>query len=205
MSYLYDTIYADDESDSESYLIGSDDDAENYSESRRRGRGRGRPSPVRPAPGGNLFRPRPAPGAGSGGVTQAQLEAALNRVREQVTANANAIKTVDGRVRTIIADAQKLQAETRKDVSKLRSELKTTQTISALVPLIAPPGSSFHQVAPLLHLIGPDLLGSTSSGSSGGSQGSSGNLLGGNNLLAIGALIYASGAFGPRPTTPATP
>lgn len=195
MSYLDYTIDADSELAMDSYL---DDDAENYAEARGRSRGRGRPSPVRPATGGNLFRPRPAPGgpAGGGGVTQAQLEAALGRVREQVTANANAIKTVDERVRTVISDTQKLQADTRKDVAKLRSELKTTQTISALVPLIAPPGSRFGQVAPLLHLVGPDLLGSGSGGGQASSTSSSSNLLGGNNLLAIGALAYASGVFG---------
>jgi hypothetical protein len=195
MSYLYDTIYAEDESDSESYLIGSDDDAENYSESRRRSRGRGRPSPVRPAPGGNLFRPRPTPGAASGGVTQAQLEAALNRVREQVTANANAIKTVDGRVRTIISDAQKLQAETRKDVTRLRSELKTTQTISALVPLIAQGNPKLAPIAPLAQLLVPTML----AGKSDGASSSPGGLLGGNNILAIGALAYASGIFDAKP------
>ena len=46
-------------------------------------------------------------------MTQAQLEAALARVREQITANATAIKTIDGRVRTVITDTQKLQAMTR--------------------------------------------------------------------------------------------
>lgn len=196
MSYLNDSIFAD--STPDSYLLDSDSDSESYYEAR--GRGRPSPRPVTPATGGNLFRPRaPTGGPTGGGVTQAQLEAALSRVREQVTANATAIKTVDERVRTVISDAQKLQAETRKDVSKLRSELKTTQTISALVPLIAPPGSKFGQVAPLLHLVGPDLMGSGTGGSTGtSSPSSSNNLLAGNNLLAIGALVYASGILDPK-------
>jgi hypothetical protein len=152
---------------------------------------------VRPSTGGSTFRPRPGPGGASGSVTQAQLEAALARVRQQITANANAIKTIDGRVRTVISDTQKLQAATRKDVAKLRSELKTTQTLSALIPLIAPPTSPLAQVAPLAHLMGGDVL-------SGGQAGGGGSLLGGNtnNLLTIGALLYASGVFD-KPKTPA--
>ena len=159
---------------------------------------RRRRGPIRPVPaarGLNAFRPRPNAGA-SGAVTQAQLQAALARVRTEVTANANGIKTLDGRVRTVVADQQRFETSTRKQVDKLRSDLKTTQTISALVPLIAPPGSKFGNVAPLVHLIGPDLMGG--SGSASGTGGSNtGGILGGgsNNLIAIGALLYASGAF----------
>jgi hypothetical protein len=200
--YDYNTIEAEAEYVPDSYLRESDDDAESFGESRGRGRGRGSPRPVRPATGGNLFRPRPAPGTptGGGGVTQAQLEAALGRVREQVTANATAIKTVDERVRTVISDTQKLQADTRKDVTKLRSELKSTQMISALLPLIARPGTSIGdsaigRAAPLLHLVGPDLLGGSGSSAAGATPSSSSNLLGNNNLLAIAAIAVASGAF----------
>jgi hypothetical protein len=161
---------------------------------------RRRRGPVRPVPaarGLNAFRPRPNAGA-SGAVTQAQLQAALARVRTEVTANANGIKTLDGRVRTVVADQQRFETSTRKQVDKLRSDLKTTQTLSALVPLIAPPGSKFGNVAPLVHLIGPDLMGGSSSASSTGGSNSGGILGGGsNNLIAIGALLYASGAFKP--------
>lgn len=161
-------------------------------ESARRRRGRGPMRPVPAARGLNAFRPRPNTGA-TGAVTQAQLQAALARVRTEVTANANGIKTLDGRVRTVATDQKNFETATRKQVDKLKSDLKTTQTLSALVPLIAPPGSTFGNVAPLIHLVGPDLMG----GSSTTSGSSSGGLLGGgsNNLIAIGALLYASGAF----------
>jgi hypothetical protein len=148
------------------------------------------PPPVRPSPGGSTFRPRPAPGGG-GSVTQAQLEAALARVREQITANSNAIRTVDGRVRTVISDTQKLQAMTRKDVEKLRGDLRNTQTLSAILPLFGTT-TPLGRALPLLHLVGSDFLqGSQGSSSNGGS------ILGSNsNLIAIAALAFASGVFG---------
>ena len=195
MNYEYEASYLE-SPDAESWPdFESYDFYESYdAEARPRGRPR-RPPPVKPATGAPAFRPRPAPGGASGSVTQAQLEAALARVRQQITANANAIKTIDGRVRTVISDTQKLQAMTKKDVDKLRAELKTTQTLSALIPLIAPPGSAFGQVAPLLHLMGGNAL-------TGGTQGAAadGSLLGGstNNLLTIGALVYASGVLDPK-------
>jgi hypothetical protein len=166
-----------------------EDESENYEAARRRKR------PARPVPtarGGNTFRARPGGGGASGPVTQAQLEAALARVRVEVRANATGIKTLDGRVRTAIADQDRFQAVTRKQVDKLRGDLKTTQTLSALIPLIAKPGTKIGQVAPLLHLVGSDLMGggSTASGGSGGILGNN------NNLVAIGALLYASNAFG---------
>ncbi|MGK9171299.1 hypothetical protein KXR53_33720 [Inquilinus limosus] len=156
-------------------------------ESRRRRR----PRPVRTATGASTFRGRPT----GGPVTQAQLEAALARVRQQITANATAIKTVDGRVRTVVGDMNRLQASAKKDLGKLRADLRTTQTLSALIPLIAPPDSKFGQVAPLLHLVGSDLV----SGSGMSSTSSGGGMLGNtNNLIAIGALAYASGIFDPK-------
>ena len=88
---------------------------------------------------------------------------------------------------------QELQAMTKKDLDKLRGELRNTQTLSALIPLIAQPGTTIGRVAPLLHLVGSDVLGT------GGGQSSSGSssMLGGSNsnLITIGALLYASGVF----------
>lgn len=184
--------------DDDSALDSYDDDSESFDslENARRRRGRAPMRPVPAARGLNAFRPRPNAGA-TGPVTQAQLQAALARVRTEVTANANGIKTLDGRVRTVASDQKNFETATRKQVDKLKSDLKTTQTLSALVPLIAPPGSSFHTVAPLIHLVGPELLG----GSGGtGKSANSGGLLGGgsNNLIAIGALVYASGILKPK-------
>ncbi|UUL84066.1 hypothetical protein [Sphingomonas qomolangmaensis] len=194
MSYDYDTsVFENIEGESwpDSVFDWSDGEDEGESlESRRRRRPPARPVPT--ARGGNTFRPRPGGGGAAGPVTQAQLEAALARVRVEVRANATGIKTLDGRVRTAIADQDRFQAATRKQVDKLRGDLKTTQTLSALIPLIAKPGSSIGQVAPLLHLVGSDLMGGGGAGGGGGSS-----ILGSNNnLVAIGALLYASNAFG---------
>lgn len=199
MSYDYDTIEFENV-DSESWPDNVFDwsDSENESESfESRRRRRTPPRPVPTARGGNTFRPRPGGGGASGPVTQAQLEAALARVRVEVRANATGIKTLDGRVRTAIADQDRFQAATRKQVDKLRGDLKTTQTLSALIPLIAKPGTKIGQVAPLLHLVGSDLMGGGSTAS--GSGGSGGILGNNNNLVAIGALLYASNAFGTTP------
>jgi hypothetical protein len=165
----------------------SSDNAEN---NRRRGLAR----PVTSARGTNAFRPRPNAGA-SGAVTQAQLAAALARVRTEITANATGIKTLDGRVRTVANDQKAFETATRKQVDKLKSDLKTTQTLSAIIPLIFPAGSKFANVAPLLHLVGPELAGGLGGGSS--SSGGGGGLLGGgtNALFAAGAIAFASGAF----------
>lgn len=177
--------------DSWDFESESSDSAEN---NRRRGAVR----PVTSARGLNAFRPRPNAGA-SGAVTQAQLAAALARVRTEIRANATGIKTLDGRVRTVAADQKTFEAATRKQVDKLRSDLKTTQTLSAVLPLIFPAGSKFGNVAPLLHLVGPELAGGMSGGSGSSSTGSSnsGGVLGGgtNTLLAVGAIAFASGAF----------
>jgi hypothetical protein len=196
MNYEYtDQSYLDSFED-ESWPSEEPEDFEDeslYSEARRRRRRA--PPPVKPASGAPAFRPRPS--GPSGPVTQAQLEAALARVRQQVTANATAIKTIDGRVRTVIADNNRLQAAAKRDTDKLRADLKTTQTLSALIPLIAPAGTTFGQVAPLLHLVGPDLMGGGGAmTSAGGTTSAGGGLLSNsNNLIAIGALLYASGVF----------
>ena len=186
MNYDFDASYIDSSSDSEAWPYDSE-----YAEAGPR-----RPGPVRPATGRPLNTPRPGSGATGNFVTQAQFDAAMTKTRSEMTANANAIKTVDGRVRTVIGDVQKLSASTKKDIDKLRSDLRTTQTLSALIPLIAPPGSKFGQIAPLVHLVGTDFYGgSSSSGGSGSGSGSS--MLGNNsNLITIGALLYAGGFFG---------
>jgi hypothetical protein len=174
-----------------------DSDSENfdYSDSWE-ARGRNAPRPVPTAKGRPLTTPRGGSGGTGNFVTQAQLDAALARARTEITANATAIKTVDGRVRTSISDMQRLQSITRKDMDKLQSDLRTTQTLSALVPMLTANASDkIKSLAPLVHLLPSGAL-SGSSGGSGGTQSSS-NLLGGNNnnLIAIAAIAFASGAF----------
>jgi hypothetical protein len=175
-----------------------DSDSEAYDTDTWEARGRRSPRPVPTAKGRPLTTPRTGPGGGGTGnfVTQAQLDAALARARTEITANATAIKTVDSRVRTSISDMQRLQSITRKDMDKLQSDLRTTQTLSALVPMLTANASDkIKSLAPLVHLLPSGTL-TGSSSTSGGTQPSS-NLLGGNNnnLIAIAAIAFASGAF----------
>lgn len=203
MNYDYEATYLDSDSDSDSEAWsdyeGFDtfesfdtydtyDSADSYGEARRKRPAR--PRPVRPAKGARLMPKRPA--AGGQFVSQAAFAAAMAKVQQQVTTNGKAIQTVDGRVRTVISDTQKLQAQTRRSVDKLRSDLRTTQTLSALIPLLAPPGTAFGKIAPLAHLV---MGGGGLPGQSGGQAGS-GNPLGNtNNLVTVGALAFASGMF----------
>jgi len=183
MNYDYDASYLDspDLADAEAWPDYGD-----YGEARKK-----TPPSVKGASGASTYK-KPPPSGGGGSVTQAQLEAALARVREQITANATAIKTIDGRVRTVISDTQKLQAMSKKDVDKLRADLRNTQTLSALIPLLAN-GTPYENVAPLLHLVNSDVLGTSGQSSS---SSSSGSILGNNsNLIAIGALLYAANVF----------
>ena len=123
MSYDYDASYLD-SADTEAWPMEDEsfdnfesfDTFESYDsyDAEARRKRKPMPRPVKGASGAPVFRKRAAPGGASGSVTQAQLEAALARVRQQITANATAIKTIDGRVRTVISDTQKLQAQTRK-------------------------------------------------------------------------------------------
>lgn len=180
-----------------------DSDSENfdYTDNWERRGGRNRPKPVPTAQGRPLTAPR---GGGGGGgatgnfVTQAQLDAALARARTEITANATAIKTVDSRVRTSISDMQRLQSMTRKDMEKIQSDLRTTQMLSAVLPMITnsdKTSEKVKQLAPLVHLLPSGALNSSTSASGGSAQNS--NLLGGSNntLIALAAIAFASGAF----------
>jgi hypothetical protein len=204
MNYDYDATYLDSDSDSEAWPGDNEafgdydsesiydvfDSADSYGEAR--GKRPARPRPVRTPKAGRLAPRRPAGGA-SRYVTQAAFAAAMAKVQQNTTATNKAIQTVDGRVRTVISDTQKLQAQTRKSLDKLRSDLRTTQTLSALIPLLAPPDSKFGKIAPLAHLVmGND----TSPGGPSSSQSGSGGPLGNtNNLITVGALAFASGIF----------
>jgi hypothetical protein len=204
MSYEYEATYLDSDSDSEAWpsdyeafgdfesegIYDTYDSADSYGEAR--GKRPARPRPVRTPKGGRLAPRRPAGGA-SRYVTQAAFAAAMAKVQQNTTATNKAIQTVDGRVRTVISDTQKLQAQTRKSLDKLRSDLRTTQTLSALIPLLAPPSSRFHKIAPLAHLV----IGNEGfpGGQSSGQSGSAGPLGNTNNLITVGALAFASGIF----------
>lgn len=102
------------------------------------------------ATGRNLFQPRPATTATGTAqyVTQAQLQAALARVGDQVKTNAQAIATVNTRLNAIneqqarqTAALKKEYADRRKDSSTLKRELRQTRDMSALLPLLSRPST----------------------------------------------------------------
>ncbi|AUT75536.1 hypothetical protein C2L64_44975 [Paraburkholderia hospita] len=184
-------------SDAESVEWSGDSSEAAYSESSENewSEARRRPGPVRTAPRQSAYRPRPS--GTTNYVTQAQLQGALARVSQQITLNGNAIKLVDGRVRDVIAEQGKQaatfrreMADRRKDTDTLRRELQTTRELSALLPLVAPPGTSFAKVASLVHLLPVDSWGGTPA-SGGQSQG----FLGGSGTIALIAIAAASGVF----------
>lgn len=173
----------------------SDSEQFDYTDSWERRGGRNRLRPV-PTSKGRPLAPQRSGATPGNFVTQAQLDAALARARTEIAANATAIKTVDGRVRTSISDMQRLQSITRKDMDKLQSDLRTTQTLSALVPMLtANADESIKTLAPLVHLLPSGAL--TGSSSAVGGSTPSNSLLGGNNnnLIAIAAIAFASGVF----------
>lgn len=183
------------ESLDESDEFGESDELD---EARRRARGRGRvPSPIRTPPLKSAYSPRQT--TAEGPVTQPQLRAALARVTQQIGTTHKLVKTVDARQLKFMADTNRANAAIRKDladrkkeVEKLRADLRATQTISALLPFIAKPGSKFGQVAPLVHLLSNDLLSGPLGGSGPAAGGGLGNV---NNLALIAGVAYASGAF----------
>lgn len=160
------------------------------------------PRPVPTAGRGSAYRPRPAPGTTQAPVTQAQLQAALARVSSQISTNSTAIKTLDGRMRSVTAEQGRLSAALRKesadrkkDIDKLRGDLQSTTQLIALVSLLFPAGSPGAGIAPLVFLLPPDFLNGITGGGSSGSSGSSSNQspFGGSGLIALVAVAAASG------------
>jgi hypothetical protein len=106
---------------------------------RRRGRAPRR-APVRTAGRQNAYRPQP----NTSPVTQAQLQAALARVSSQITTNSNAIKTLDGRVRSASTEQARTTAMLRKEIADrkaaettTRREIQSAREMAVLLPLIA--------------------------------------------------------------------
>lgn len=115
-----------------------DESDEAYDEASPR-RGRTRP-PVRTAPRQSAYRPRP----NNNFVTQAQLQAALARVSSQISTNAAAIKTLDGRVRSVSDEQARMTTALRKEVADrkkedeaLRKEIQSAKELAVILPLIA--------------------------------------------------------------------
>lgn len=194
MSMQWELDESDPELD-EAYDDTSDEaDFESFDEARRPGR-----RPVRPVPTAarrTAFRPRPPAGATGSPVTQAQLQAALARVSQQMNTNSTAIKTLDGRVRTATSEQAKIGAMVRRETVGLRKDLQSTREMIALVGLLFPPGSSGSKFAPLAFMLPPDFLSGALGGQSQSASGQSGGMLGGNNgMVALIAVAAATGLF----------
>lgn len=170
-------------------------DTENEFAERRRNR---RPT-ARPS-GRPLTTPQPQQGY----VTRNEFNTAMEKVRTELTAASNGLKTLDGRVNTISTAQERLTREVnarKRENEGLRKDLKSTRELAALLPLIAtnsktekfpdsagaglagkdylaPSGNSMGVLAPLL------LLGSGDS-----SSGSSGGLLGGSDSSMMMLLL----------------
>jgi len=190
----YDTYeYAD-------YNEGEGESYESYEARRRRGRA-GRPAPrVRTAKAGNPV-PRPTPG---GFATKAELQATAQKLDARIATNSKAVSTLDGRVRTIGTDMDKLSAAFRKEVADrkiatdaLKKGLDESRQLALMLPLLATTttktvagvedvviddGDSMSKILPILLLSG-------GMGGSGGSGG--GGMFGGDNMIATLAIVSA--------------
>ena len=188
-SEAYDEAY--DESSDEAF-----DEA--YDEARRR---RPAPRPVGTAGRGSAFQPRPS----TSPVTQAQLQAALARVSQQINVNSTAIKTVDGRTRGLAVEQAKFGAglkkefaDRKKDILAVRKDLQATREAGVLLPILGllAPGSPIAAFAPLL-LLGNDVSADPlAPGAVPASGGLLGGLGGGGGSTGLIALLALSGAIG---------
>jgi hypothetical protein len=188
-SEAYDEAY--DESSDEAF-----DEA--YDEARRR-----RPvfRPVGTAARGSAFQARPSMSP----VTQAQLQAALARVSQQINLNSTAIKTVDGRTRGLAVEQAKFAAglkkefgDRKKDILAVRKDLQATREAGVLLPILGllAPGSPIAAFAPLL-LLGNDVSADPlAPGAVPASGGLLGGLGGGGGSTGLIALLALSGAIG---------
>jgi hypothetical protein len=103
---------------------------------RRRPRGRRR---VPSASGRGYYRQRPSRNY----VTQAQLQAGLERVARDVRKNASGIKTVNSRLRSLSAshsrDIARVNAAHDRDVAQLKKDIKKAQESALLMSLLTQP------------------------------------------------------------------
>jgi hypothetical protein len=196
----YDTESGDYDSEWGDAGYDASPDWPDYGEAKKKG-----PPPAKPSSGKSTYSP-PKSNTQDRAVTQSQLKEALGKVSQQITLNSTAIKTVDGRMRSLGEDHKKLHAAVRKDLGDRRKDLdgfkrdlQQTKELSAIIPMITAnmaPGP-IPTLAPLLHLLPADTLGGGAPGGSSSGSSSSSSLLSGSNLIAIAAIALASGAFGP--------
>jgi len=186
-----------DESDFEAYDEADyEADYEGYDEA-----GRPRRRPTRPMPTGSrrsTYQPRPTTGANVP-VTEARFRAALQRIDQRHNTHSTALRTLDGRVRNLAAEQNRLSTTTRRELAAVRRDLQSTREMIALIQLLFPAGSggTAASLAPLLLLLPPDFLsGAMGGGQSSSSQTSSSQgVLGNNGLVTLVAVAAASGLF----------
>src|SRR5207237_227961 len=139
--------------------------------------------------------PRPTTGANAP-VLEGRFRAAMLRVDQQLGAHRRGLGILEGRVRNLAAEQNRLSTTTRRELAAVRRDLQSTREIIALIQLLFPAGSSgtAASLAPLLLLLPPDFL----SGAMGGTQSSpssSQSVLGNNGLVTLIAVAAASGLF----------
>jgi hypothetical protein len=94
--------------------------------------------PPRTAPGRGTMPPRPQPG---NFVTQAQLQAGLARVEQQLRTNSAAIQTVSNRVNTVAAEQTRQATALRREIAGQRRDFNQKLQLFAILPLISRPRS----------------------------------------------------------------
>lgn len=189
-------------SEAEAYDEAFDESDEAYDEAYDEARRGGRPMrPISVPRTGTAYQPRPSAAAASQVVTQPQLQAALQRVSQQINTNAKAIKMVDGRVRSVASEQSRTNTAVRKEItdrkqsiSAVRKDLQSTREVTALLPLLTTltGNSSLAAFAPLL-LLGNDVSQEPSAAAASGTGSFLG--LGGNNLTGIIALLAITGGL----------
>jgi hypothetical protein len=168
---------------------------ENYGEDfgeARRPRGKRNMKPIAPNPAKSAYQPKP----NQSPVTQAQLQAALAKVSQQMNASTAAVKAVDARVRSTAAETERTGialrkeiADRKKEVLAVRKDLQSTREMAAFMPLLGTlGGGQMAALAPLM-MLSQDVSGSTEGGASSGGGMFSGPM----GLITIMAL---SGGLG---------
>jgi len=156
--------YADDYTDD--YSDSDENYSDNYAEAR--GRKKAPMRPIAPAPARNAYQARP----NQNPVTQAQLQAALAKVSQQINAGAAAVKAVDVRVRGAVVETERTGialrkeiAERKKEVLAVRRDLQSTREMAAIMPMLSSMNSSMGPMMGLL-LMGQDVSGAEGTTSS---------------------------------------
>jgi hypothetical protein len=137
-------------------------------------------------------------------VTEAQLQAAVDKLDGKINTLSNGMKTIETRVAGVASEQgrmglalRKESADRKKETEGLRRELKQTREMSAILPLLSQPSSiplldgQNKQVIDSLSSLLPFLLLSSSGGDGSSSGSNSGGMFGGDNssMLMIALLL----------------